>query len=243
MADTTYANLTHTASQVDDILSNSSAHMANTNIHVTQDEKSKWDAKIPLGVGTELENGADLFALTVGKYYRTSSSTAVSNLPSGVSGAFYCEVVNTTDTTKTQIRLFEATAGGASAIYIANKSGQSYGSWKKFVDDVTIAQIALGSASVIDATQQSPVSLDSLTTIGRYTAGATASQYITNQPNTGAGQSFGFVVEVATIFSTNRYKQTIYYNATALSGKFYERYYYSGGWSDWYVFSGEQIST
>jgi hypothetical protein len=46
MADTTYANLTHTASQVDDILSDSSAHMANTNIHVTQDEKSAWDENI-----------------------------------------------------------------------------------------------------------------------------------------------------------------------------------------------------
>lgn len=99
---------------------------------------------------------------------------------------------------------------------------------------------AFGVGTIISATSAAPVDLDDMRTIGRYQCGATPSAYVSNQPNVGI--TTGFCLTITNNGLSSRFKQTIYYNAASLVGKFYERYLTSNGWSDWYVYEGTVVA-
>lgn len=99
---------------------------------------------------------------------------------------------------------------------------------------------AFGVGTIISATAAAPIDLDDMRTIGRYQCGATPSAYVSNQPNVGI--TTGFCLVITNNGLSSRFKQTIYYNAASLVGKFYERYLTSNGWSDWYVYEGTVVA-
>lgn len=92
MADTTYVNLTHTAAQVDNNIDDSSAHMANTNIHTSAAEKEATATEINkrmtlyLGTYMELMLDPDDQSATVQKYWLKAYKTpGVYIISSGIS--------------------------------------------------------------------------------------------------------------------------------------------------------------
>lgn len=90
-------------------------------------------AKMPLGLGTLLDADANLFSLSVGKYYYPSAPAAtMSNVPSDLTAAFYCEVVNTISTQRRRILLYPSTAATSGAFYTCLETGAGYGTWYKF---------------------------------------------------------------------------------------------------------------
>lgn len=92
--------------------------------------------KMPLGLGTALGDDADLFTLPVGKYYRSSAPVAtMSNVPSDVTTAFYCEIVNTISTIRRKIFLYPCTAATSNAFYTCLETSVGYGTWYKFTGE------------------------------------------------------------------------------------------------------------
>lgn len=74
----------------------------------------------------------DLFTLPVGVYYRTSSVSAVSNIPPDLTSAFFCIVQNTIGSNRRQIILFPCVSATADSFYRCLETGSGYGSWYKF---------------------------------------------------------------------------------------------------------------
>lgn len=74
----------------------------------------------------------DLFTLPPGKYWRSVSPGNVQHLPTGFSGAFYCEIVNTISQNRRRIFLYPATATAAGDFYTCLETGSGYGHWFKF---------------------------------------------------------------------------------------------------------------
>lgn len=91
----------------------------------------------------------------------------------------------------------------------------------------------------LSATATAPLDLNTITTPGRYQAGATTSANVTNQP-IAAGTPFELTVETAGLSS--RVIQ-IYYSAPAASGvpTRYERYYNGTTWGGWVSFDTSAV--
>lgn len=75
---------------------------------------------------------ADLFTLPVGKYVRQTNVSNVANIPSGLSAAFYCEIVNTISNQRRMIKLYPCTANTAGSFYTCLETGSGYGSWYQY---------------------------------------------------------------------------------------------------------------
>lgn len=110
--------------------------------------------KIPLTVGTAItdpdaNNGvyADLFELPVGKYHRAANVTNTQNLPSGMTSAFYCEIVNTISTSRRKIYLYPATSSTMGAFYTCTELSSGYGAWYKFTGEAVAAAASPSGAS------------------------------------------------------------------------------------------------
>ena len=95
--------------------------------------------KIPLGLGTAITdpdaaNGvyADLFTLPVGVHWRQTNVTNTRNLPNGVTGAFFCYVVNTISASRKKIYLFPCSSTAVGEFYTCTQMSGGYGSWYKF---------------------------------------------------------------------------------------------------------------
>ena len=98
--------------------------------------------KISLTVGKEITdpdapNGiyANLFDLPVGKYYRTTNITNTQNLPSGLTSAFYCEIVNTISSSRRKIYLYPSTSTTMDTFYTCTELSSGYSSWYKFTGE------------------------------------------------------------------------------------------------------------
>lgn len=94
---------------------------------------------LPLTMGTVITDPdpaggvyADLFALPVGKYVRQTNVTNVANIPSGLTVAFYCEIVNTISNQRRMIKLYPCTAATAGSFYTCLETGSGYGSWYQY---------------------------------------------------------------------------------------------------------------
>lgn len=74
----------------------------------------------------------DLFTLPVGVYYRTTSISDVSNIPSGLNVAFFAIVQNTIGSNRRQITLYPCTQATVGEFYRCLETGSGYGSWCKF---------------------------------------------------------------------------------------------------------------
>ena len=99
--------------------------------------------KIPLGIGTAITDPnpsqsqyADLFTLPVGVYWRQTNVTNTRNLPSGMTVAFYCLIVNTIAANRRKIYLFPCTSSKAGEFYTCTEFSTGYGSWYKFSGEV-----------------------------------------------------------------------------------------------------------
>ena len=98
---------------------------------------------------------------------------------------------------------------------------------------------AFGSGTNLSPTSESHVDLDTLTTVGRYQCGLSASQYVDHKPNVGA--NYGFSLFVYTNATSQRFFQQLRYNLAGLAGCFFERFKTSNDtWSDWYKFTGDK---
>ena len=101
-------------------------------------------ARIPLGIGTAITDPApsatppvyaDLFELPVGVYWRQTNITNTLHLPSGVTGAFYCVVVNTISASRRKIYLFPCSGTKVGEFYTCTEMSSGYGSWYKFAGE------------------------------------------------------------------------------------------------------------
>ena len=79
---------------------------------------------------------ADLFTLPVGVYYRQTNITNTQHLPAGMTGAFFCIIVNTITVSRRKIYLFPCTATKAGEFYTCTELSTGYGSWYKFSGEV-----------------------------------------------------------------------------------------------------------
>ncbi|MBQ3940687.1 MAG: hypothetical protein II723_06195 [Oscillospiraceae bacterium] len=154
-----YRDSTHKIAELDAAADGALAHIANAGIHMTAAEKSKLaelenydDTAIqerirtlhPLGLGTLLtdpdpEHGvyADLFTLPAGKYYRTTSPSAVQNLPAGFSAGFVCIVETAISSSRKMITLYAVSGANATAgcFYRSQQSANGYGPWYRFTGE------------------------------------------------------------------------------------------------------------
>lgn len=96
----------------------------------------KVDTANVFGVGTLIQSTDDLFTLPVGKYYRNTSPTGIANIPSDLTVAFYCEIVNTIADNRRKIYLYPATIQTAGVFYTCLETGSGYGTWYKFSGEV-----------------------------------------------------------------------------------------------------------
>lgn len=139
--------LEHSGQEIDDAVDAvaGKADQADLTAEVTAREgadtalQTALDSKTPLTVGASIidpdpDNGvyADLFTLTVGKYYRQSSVANVANIPSDLTAAFYCIVENTISANRRRILLYPATATLAGTFYCCVETSTGFGSWYKF---------------------------------------------------------------------------------------------------------------
>lgn len=88
--------------------------------------------KIPLTVGTAIPNNTNLFTLSVGKYYKQTSVSTISNLPTEITGPFYCIIENTISSSRRRIVLYPCSASQAGIFFVALETGSGYTNWFKF---------------------------------------------------------------------------------------------------------------
>lgn len=98
----------------------------------------KADTAAVFGTGTLIPNDGDLFTLPVGKYYRNTNPTVIANIPSDLTVAFYCEIVNTIADNRRKIYLYPATVQTAGVFYTCLETGSGYGAWYKFTGEAVV---------------------------------------------------------------------------------------------------------
>jgi len=99
---------------------------------------AKADTAAVFGTGTLIPNDGDLFTLPVGKYYRNTNPTVIANIPSDLTVAFYCEIVNTIADNRRKIYLYPATVQTAGVFYTCLETGSGYGAWYKFTGEAVV---------------------------------------------------------------------------------------------------------
>lgn len=134
-------------------ITNATSHIADDDIHLSSAQASAIASAVqPSDIadfistvpGTALSTGANLFQLDPGVYTRASANTSVTNVPSGVTGAFYAVVVNTIADNRRRIYLFPTATNENHTFYIATELGSGYRDWRKFTaDDGTLDAIAV----------------------------------------------------------------------------------------------------
>lgn len=97
------------------------------------------NGRIPVGIGTAITDPnpsasqyADLFDLPIGVYWRQTNITNTRNLPNGVTGAFYCIIVNTISSSRKKIYLFPCSGTAVGEFYTCTQMSNGFGSWYKF---------------------------------------------------------------------------------------------------------------
>ena len=111
-------------------------HAANSSIHLTEEQATKISTSFNGKLGTALTNNQDIFQLQAGVYYRQSSTVIIQNLPSeGVKGAFFCVVVNSITVSRRKIFLFPTTASEANTFFTATELSNGFTDWSKFTAD------------------------------------------------------------------------------------------------------------
>ena len=141
----------YSGAEIDAAIAASGTHIADTDVHLSFEQATALSTAVQPSdivdflstkIGTALTNNSDAFTLATGIYYRQSNATTVSNIPSGVTGAFYAVVVNTISAQRKKIYLFPTGSTENSAFYTNTQLSSGYGDWRKFTaDDGTLASV------------------------------------------------------------------------------------------------------